>query len=66
MLVGISGQLGSGKDSAAKKLMESYGYTKMALADPMKRFGEQIFEFTHQQLWGPSQFRNELDERFSS
>ncbi len=65
-LLGISGQTKSGKDLFADKLVSSYGFTKMSLADPIKRFGSVVFGFTDKQLWGPSQLRNEIDLRFSS
>ena len=65
-LVGISGQAHSGKDLVADKLVKSYGFTKMALADPFKRFGSRVFQFSDQQLWGPSQYRNEIDLRYAS
>jgi hypothetical protein len=37
----------------------------MSLADEMKRFAKKVFGFTDQQLWGPSQFRNDVDPHFS-
>lgn len=63
-LVGISGQAGSGKDTVADYLVSEYGYVKVSLADPIKRFGREVFGFTDTQLWGPSHHRNELDKRF--
>jgi hypothetical protein len=63
-IVGISGQLGSGKDSAADRLVTKFGLVKVALADPIKRYGYNVFHFTEEQLWGPSNFRNALDDRF--
>lgn len=66
MLVGIQGQAGSGKDEVARRLVTYHNFTKMALADPIKRFGAQVFKFSNQQLWGPSSYRNEFDERFKS
>ncbi len=56
-VLGLLGQAGSGKDLVADWLSE-HGYVKIALADPMKRFVMYAFEFTHIQLWGPSQERN--------
>lgn len=63
-IVAISGQLGCGKDTAADRLVSKFGFVKIALADPIKRYGLQVFRFTEEQLWGPSRFRNDLDERF--
>ena len=63
-IIGITGQAGSGKDSVADRLVVEHGYTKIALADPIKRFGKEIFGFTDKQLWGPSENRNLLDPRY--
>jgi hypothetical protein len=64
MLIGISGLAGSGKDAAANFLVEDYGFTKVALADPLKRIAQYVYAFTDEQLWGPSHFRNAPDERY--
>ena len=63
-IVGITGQAGSGKDTVADHLVAEHGYVKVALADPIKRFGREVFGFTDTQLWGPSEHRNEVDKRF--
>jgi len=36
MLIGLSGYARSGKDTVAEYLVENYGFTRMAFADPMK------------------------------
>lgn len=36
MLIGLSGYARSGKDTVAEYLVEHYGFTRMAFADPMK------------------------------
>ena len=58
-IIGICGRAGSGKDTLAEYLKTNYGYVQVALADPMKRFVKDVFHYRGQQLWGPSQFRNE-------
>ncbi len=63
-IVGISGNLGSGKDTAADRLVDEFGLVKVALADPIKRYGLRVFRFTEHQLWGPSEARNASDTRF--
>jgi len=63
-LVGISGQAGSGKDTVADRLVTDHGFVKVGLADPLKRFGKEVFGFTEEQLWGPSEMRNALDDRY--
>jgi len=64
-LVGVSGQAGSGKDTIANYLCEEYQFKKVALADPIKRFGYHVFHFSEKQLWGPSSARNALDKRYN-
>lgn len=64
MIIGVSGQAGSGKDTIADFLVEDFAFCKVALADPMKRFCKEVFNFSDKQLWGPSQFRNEEDKRY--
>jgi hypothetical protein len=64
MIIGISGQAGSGKDTVADFLVEDFTFCKVALADPIKRFCAEVFNFSEQQLWGPSQYRNEPDTRY--
>ncbi len=62
-IVGVNGQIGSGKDTVADRFVEK-GYVKVSLADPMKRFAQEVFGFTEEQLWGPSDNRNAVDTRF--
>ena len=63
-IIGVSGQLGSGKDTVADYLVKEHGFVRIALADPIKRFGYHVFLFSEQQLWGPSHFRNAVDPRY--
>lgn len=65
-IVGISGQMNSGKDTAADRLITKFGFTKVALADPIKRYALRVFHFSEEQLWGSSTKRNELDPRFQT
>jgi len=64
MIIGISGKAGSGKDTCADFLVNDCGFVKVALADPFKRMCRDVFDFSEQQLWGPSEFRNEPDKRY--
>lgn len=64
MIIGISGLANSGKDTAADVLVKEYGYVKVSLADPLKRICRDVFNFTSEQLWGPSEKRNEPDKRY--
>lgn len=58
-LIGIAGQSGSGKDTAASWIANNYGAITIAQADPLKRFTKDVFGFTEEQLWGPSELRNQ-------
>jgi len=64
MIIGLVGLAGSGKDTVADMLQQHHGFTKVALADPLKRIARDVFAFTDEQLWGPSQNRNTPDQRY--
>lgn len=64
MILGICGLAGSGKDTAAKFIVEDHRFVPMAFADEMKRICKRVYDFTDQQLWGPSEFRNAPDKRY--
>ncbi len=42
-LVGICGKAGSGKDTIGDYLIKTYGFKKIALADPIKRLVKDVF-----------------------
>lgn len=63
MIIGLSGFMGSGKDTVADMLTKRGG-TKIALADPIKRICREVFDFSIESLWGPSEKRNEPDKRY--
>ena len=64
MLIGICGKAGSGKDTVASFLEKDHGFVSISLADPMKRFLQAVLDFSDDQLWGPSEKRNEPDKRY--
>jgi hypothetical protein len=64
MLVAISGLAGSGKDTMADALVEAKHFTKISLADPLKRICMDVYKFSYEQLWGPSAMRNAPDRRY--
>lgn len=66
MIVGIAGHAGSGKDTVARVFIDNYGFRQIALADPLKQFCRSVFDWSHDQLWGPSQYRNDVDGRYHS
>lgn len=61
---GICGLAGSGKDTAADFLVRNHNFVKVAFADPLKRICRDVFDFSEEQLWGPSAKRNEPDFRY--
>jgi hypothetical protein len=61
-IYGISGLAGSGKDSVADAL-ENARFTKVSLADPMKRAAMDWFGWSQDILWGPSEKRSIEDPR---
>lgn len=66
MIIGLTGlpPAGSGKDTVADYLVNGYGLVKIALADPMKRFCMEMFQWSVRDLWGPSENRNVPDDRY--
>ncbi len=63
-IVGISGFSGTGKDTVADILVKHHGYVKMGFADILKRICKEVFDFSDEQLWGPSEKRNAPDLRY--
>jgi len=64
IVIGVSGRASSGKDTFADILVRDYGFTKLSFADPMKLICQEIFDFTHDQLWGDSKHRDIPDTRY--
>jgi len=64
MIIGISGKAGAGKDTVSDLLVKYHLFVRVALADPLKRICKEVFDFSDEQLWGPSEERNKPDERY--
>lgn len=64
MIIGLSGLAGSGKDTCADFLVEEFDFVKISLADHLKRICKDVFDFSNDQLWGPSNCRNQPDKRY--
>lgn len=63
-IIGLSGLAGSGKNAISDILEKHHSYVTIGLADPIKRLTQQVYRFSEEQLFGPSQMRNEIDERY--
>lgn len=50
-LIGISGKARSGKDTIASHLWATYGFTRIAFADPMKLAAQAIFGLSQDATW---------------
>lgn len=64
MLIGFAGKAKAGKDTCADYLVAQYGFVKVALADPLKRFAMNVFSFTEAQLWGDT-LKERRDVRYA-
>ncbi len=64
MIIGVSGLAGSGKNAVADILVRKHGFVPIAFADPMKRFVQDVYDFSDEQLWGESDKRVQPDERY--
>ena len=62
VIVGVMGQARAGKDTIAGYLAKEHDFVRIGLADPMKRFCAEVFDFTDEQLWGDE--REKPDQRY--
>lgn len=63
-LIVLSGEAGAGKDSVANILVNEHGWQAYSIAAPLKRFAQDLFEFSDEQVYGPSSARNAPDPRW--
>jgi hypothetical protein len=56
-IIGLCGQAGAGKDTAADYLVKQYNCTKIAFASPLKAVAEELFPYDN--VYGPSEKREE-------
>lgn len=62
IIIGISGKAGSGKDTVASYLVNSYNFKQVSFATHVKNFCFNVFGFTEKQLWGSSSNREQVIE----
>lgn len=64
-IIGIVGYKGSGKDTVQQMIHELAGDTvRVSFADPLKRFCQEVYDWTEEVLWGPSEMREVEDRRY--
>jgi hypothetical protein len=61
MIIGIHGKIGSGKTRCAQAIAQLGNFQIISYADPGKRFCMEAYDFTEDQLWGPSELRDVVD-----
>ena len=60
MIIALTGLAGSGKNTVA----DFTGFEQLAFAEPMKRFCAEVFDFSHEELYGPSEARESPSKTF--
>lgn len=58
------GSAGAGKGLISDRLVKEHRFVPIAFADPMKRFLRETYQFSVNQLWGPSETRGIEDSRY--
>ena len=64
-IVALCAEAGAGKDSFGKYIADHYNGVCIGQADVLKWMAREWFKFTEEQLFGPSEKRNEVDLRFA-
>ncbi len=57
VIVALAGRRGVGKDTAADMLVAHFGFRKTMFAGLLKELAEKLFSLTHDELYGPSHYR---------
>jgi hypothetical protein len=57
-VIAVAGKLNSGKGTLAEVFSHEGNFAPMAFADPMKLILQDLFNFSHLELWGPSEHRS--------
>lgn len=64
-LISVCGKKRSGKDTVAEYLIANHGFKRYAFADPIKRGAMEMFGFTESQMWGSTEEKEAIDERWN-
>ena len=62
-IICFSGKKGVGKDTAAEVLVKRYGFTRIALADPLRELCSKVFHLPYEQFSDNDKKDKELDQR---
>jgi hypothetical protein len=62
-IIGVAGRAGSGKDTFCNALVNDHGFVKVAYADALKRVVRDVYGFSSESLWGPSELRAAVDRK---
>jgi hypothetical protein len=63
-LIAFTGPAGCGKSTAAEYLATKHGFEQYGFSFPLKELVGDLFDFSDEQLYGPSHCRNEPDARY--
>lgn len=63
MIIGITGRIGSGKDTIAEYLIANYGYQRMSYASTLKDAVAAIFHWDREMLEGSTKESREIREQ---
>jgi len=55
-VIGVTGKINTGKDTAAD-VLKDLGCITFSFADPLKLCAQELFGFSRESLWGPSELR---------
>lgn len=64
-IVSVSGLAGSGKDTLGNVLVKNHGFTRIALADPLRELCSRVFRLPFNDFLDPSKKDSELDYRIT-
>lgn len=65
IVVSLLGAAGSGKSTCADFLVKNFGFTRLALATPLKEIVRRAFELTHEQVYGDFEHKDATDPRYN-
>lgn len=61
---GRKGSAGAGKSTVAHRLVEQHDFRELSYAGPAKEFLRYVLDLSEEQLYGPSESRNAVDDRY--